>query len=207
MFLNFLFFKRIDSIDGTINFVKKIHLVCISVALTVDRDLKIGYLYNPVLNEFFSAKKGHGAFLNGERIEASKNQEFEDSVMAHEFSLGYIKPYLPKYIERGKEFIKHCIGVRSFGSAALTLGYIAKGAIDAYSIEDLKCWDIAAGALIVQEAGGVILNKDGGEYNIMRPDIIAAGNLTLANKVKEIIQKVDEELEQKGMLPHQLIFK
>lgn len=100
--------------------------------------------------------------------------------------------------------IKNCIGIRSFGSAALTLGYIAKGAIDAYAIEDLKCWDIAAGALIVQEAGGVVINKDGGKYNIMKPDIIAAGNITLALRMKEIIEKVDADLEAKGMLPHQL---
>lgn len=199
--------SSIDSIDGTINFVKKIHLVCISVALVVDKDLKLAFLHNPILNELYTAKKGQGAYLNGEKIESSKNQDIADSVVAHEFSLGYIAPFLPKYIERGRQLIKTCIGVRSFGSAALTLGYIAKGAIDAYSIEDLKCWDIAAGALIVQEAGGVVVDKSGGKYDIMKPNIIAAGNVSLADSIREIITKVDVELDEKGLMPYQLSSK
>lgn len=187
--------------------MKKIHLVCISVALSIEKDLKIAFLYNPILGELYTAKKGHGAFLNGEKIETSKNLDIADSVVAHEFSLGYLSPFLPKYIERGRELIKTCIGIRSFGSAALTLGYVAKGAIDAYSIEDLKCWDIAAGALIVQEAGGVVIDKSGGKYDIMKPNIIAAGNESLATSIREIVMKVDVELDAKHLMPYQLSSK
>lgn len=187
--------------------MKKLHLFCISVAFSIDKDLKLAFLYNPILGELYTAKKGCGAFLNGVKIETSKNQDIADAVVAHEFSLGYVAPFLPKYLERGRELMKACIGVRSFGSAALTLGYIAKGAIDAYSIEDLKCWDIAAGALIVQEAGGIVVDKTGGKYNIMKPNIIAAANASLADSIREIVLKVDKELDSKNLMPYQLSSK
>lgn len=194
----------IDPIDGTINFVKKLHFVCISIALAVEEELKIAFLFNPTLNELYTAKKGEGAFLNGKKIEASKNEELSRSLLAHEISLGGIPQFLPKNIERARALLPKCLGLRSLGSAALTLGYVAKGVIDGYNIEDLKPWDIAAGALIVQEAGGVVINSKGGEFNIMKPDIIAAGSVKLANELRQIIREVDQKLEAEGNLPHQL---
>lgn len=84
------------------------------------------------------------------------------------------------------------------GSAALTLGYVAKGAIDGYNIENLKPWDIAAGALMVQEAGGIVIDKNGGPINIMKPDIIAAGTLKIAQELLEMISQIDQRLEAEG---------
>lgn len=197
----------IDPIDGTINFVKKLHFVCISVALCIDDDLKISFLYNPTLDEFYTARKGQGAFLNGERIESSKNEDIGRCLLAHEISLGTVSPFRLKYIERARAFLERTIGLRALGSAALTLGYVAKGAIDAYNIEDLKPWDIAAGALIVQEAGGVVIDISGGKYNIMKPDVIVAGNQKLADEIRRIVVEVDRKLEQEGNTPKQLIEK
>lgn len=198
----------IDPIDGTINFVKKLHFVCISVALAIDDDLKIAFLYNPTLDEFYTARKGQGAFLNGEKIETSKNEDIARCLFAHEISLGTMKPFLPKYVERARALLESgCLGIRAIGSAALTLGYVAKGAIDGYNIEDLKPWDIAAGALIVQEAGGVVIDKSGGKYNIMIPDVVVAGNQVIADKIKEIANEVDRRLEAEGKLPRQLMKK
>lgn len=195
----------IDPIDGTINFVKKIHFVCISVALVVENDLKMGFLYNPTLNEFYTARRGQGAFLNGEKIEASKLEDLSRCVLAHEVSIGSVPAYFPKYMERAAEFVSRCIGIRAIGSAALTLGYVAKGAIDAYNIEDLQPWDIAAGALIVEEAGGVVMDASGGKYDIMKPNIIAAGNQKIADEIKIIIAEVDRRLLAEGKSPAQLI--
>lgn len=197
----------IDPIDGTINFVKKLHLVCISVALAIDEDLKIAFLYNPTLNELYTARKGQGSFLNGEKIETSKNEDLSRCLLAHEISLGTVARFLPKYMERAKIFLSKCIGLRSLGSAALTLGYIAKGAIDAYNIEDLKPWDIAAGALIVQEAGGIVIDVKGGKFNIMKPDVIVAASQSLADELKEIIDEIDCRLKTEGNTPEQLKIK
>lgn len=197
----------IDPIDGTINFVKKLHFVCISVALAVEGDLKIAFLYNPTLNELYTAQKGKGAYLNGIKIETSKTEDLSRCILAHEISLGTVSPYLPKYLERAKGFLQRTIGLRALGSAALTLGYVAKGAIDAYNIEDLKPWDIAAGALVLQEAGGVIIDISGGKYDIMRPNVIAAANAKIANELKEIIDEIDARLTAEGNTPEQLLAK
>lgn len=194
----------IDPIDGTINFVKKLHFVCISVALVVDEELNMAFLYNPTLNELYTARRGQGAFLNGKKIEASKLEDLSRCVLAHEVSLGCVPNFLPKYMERATEFVRRSIGVRAIGSAALTLGYVAHGVIDAYNIEDLKPWDIAAGALVVEEAGGVVVDVSGGKYNIMKPNIIAAGNKKLAEEIREIITEIDQRLLAEGRAPSQL---
>lgn len=187
--------------------MKKLHFVCISVALAVEGDLKMAFLFNPTLNELYTARKGQGAFLNGNKIEACRNEDLSRSLLAHEISLGTVSFYQPKYLERAKAFLGRCIGLRALGSAALTLGYLAKGAIDAYNIEDLKPWDIAAGALILKEAGGIVMDVKGGEYNIMKPNIIAAGTQKLADDIKEIVAEVDRKLESEGNSPKQLIAK
>jgi myo-inositol-1(or 4)-monophosphatase len=81
--------------------------------------------------------------------------------------------------------------IRSFGSAAMTLCYVARGTIDAYQVDDLKPWDIAAGALILREAGGVVMDTSGGEYDIMNPNVITAGTPQMAQTILEIIREVE----------------
>jgi myo-inositol-1(or 4)-monophosphatase len=184
--------------------VKKLHFVCISVALAVEGDLKMAFLYNPTLNELYTARKGQGSFLNEFRIEASRTEDLGRCLLAHEISLGTVAQFTPKYLERARVFLGKCLGLRALGSAALTLGYLAKGAVDAYNIEDLKPWDIAAGALIVKEAGGVVIDVSGGEYQIMKPNIIAAGNQKLADEIKELVAEIDRKLALEGKTPDQL---
>jgi len=159
------------------------------------------------LNEFYSARKGHGAFLNGNRIFASKAEQLRGSLVAHEISLGCVPEFTHAFMERTLRLLQKTIGIRALGSAALTLGYVAKGAIDAYNIEYLKPWDIAAGVLIIREAGGVVIDKSGGEYNIMKPNIIAAGTMKMALEIKELIDEIDAKLESEGKLPRQLLNK
>jgi myo-inositol-1(or 4)-monophosphatase len=187
----------LDPIDGTVNFVHRLNLVVISVALAINKELVLGIIYNPCLNEFFEVQKGHGAFLNGSKITVSAVTEMNKALFAHEISLATASWAFEKNIERIKAFVRKAVGMRSLGSAALTLAYIAQGSIDAYNVEDLKPWDIAAGALLIQEAGGVVIDKTGGAYNIMKPDIIVAGTEELAQKVLEIVQEIDRKLEGK----------
>ncbi|XP_053683447.1 uncharacterized protein LOC128733704 [Sabethes cyaneus] len=187
----------IDPIDGTINFVRGVKFIAISVALVVDGDLKIGIVSNPCLDEFYTAVKGKGAFLNEKKIHTSGLQELENALVGLEFSIASHAPAKPHIFGRGEEFIQHCIGLRAFGSAALSLAYIASRNIDCYSIECLKPWDIAAGALIVREAGGVVTHINGGEYDILKPDIIAASSEQLAQQIQSIVNKVKENVKSK----------
>ncbi|XP_058838748.1 uncharacterized protein LOC131696225 [Topomyia yanbarensis] len=187
----------IDPIDGTNNFVRGVKFIAISVALVVDGDLKIGIISNPCLDEFYTAVKGKGAFLNGKQIHTSGIEELKSALVGHEFSIASYLAARPYIFGRGIEFIKECTGLRAFGSAALTLAYVASGNIDCYSIEHLKPWDIAAGALLVREAGGVVTHINGGQYDILKPDIIAASSEKLAQRVLEIVLRVEEDVKQK----------
>ncbi|XP_055630559.1 uncharacterized protein LOC129771170 [Toxorhynchites rutilus septentrionalis] len=189
----------IDPIDGTNNFVKVIKFIAISVALVVDGDLKIGIVFNPCSDEFFSAVRGKGAYLNEGKIQTSGIGELKKALVAHESSIACYASARPYIFGRGLEFIKECIGLRAMGSAALTLAYIANGNIDCYAIDYLKPWDIAAGALLVQEAGGVVINIKGGKYDILKPDVIAASCEKLAQRILEIVQKVEVDVT-KGQL-------
>lgn len=177
----------------------KVNFVCISVGFTIKKQLELAILYNPCQNEFFTARRGCGAFLNGNKIFASKEKNIQQSLLAHEISLASHPMSYHKNIERTKELVQRCIGIRAFGSAALTLAYIAKGSIDAYNVENLKPWDIAAGALLIQESGGIVIDKRGGPMNIMKPDIIAAGTTELCQQILEIITEVDRRLVLSGI--------
>jgi len=171
----------IDPIDGTTNFIQGFPFCCISLALSVENDLIIGIVYNPVINQLFTAQKGKGAYLNNEKIcvtttEDLKNAMFGFDIISHE------NEKVVNYMMKNTEIIiKHCRGLRSLGSAAMTLCYLAMGGIDISVYAKLKCWDVAAGILIIQEAGGIVLDLNGGQYkDIMNPDIVAACTRKLA---------------------------
>ncbi|XP_049295044.1 uncharacterized protein LOC125769975 [Anopheles funestus] len=186
----------IDPIDGTVNFVRGVPFTCISVALAINGEIQIGIIANPTTNELYTAIKGQGSFLNGSRITTRATKELKEALVGHEFSIGSYQPIRAALFERGQRFITECVGLRAFGSAALTLAYIASGQIDVYSIQFLKPWDIAAGSLLIQEAGGTVISITGGKYDIMKPDIIAASSELLAQRVLQIIRAVDEDLKQ-----------
>ncbi|XP_062562146.1 uncharacterized protein LOC134225804 [Armigeres subalbatus] len=187
----------IDPIDGTVNFVRGVKFIAISVALVVAKKLKIGILYNPCLDEMYTAIDGQGAFLNGKKIRVSGIEDLKSALVGHELTIASHPLARPHMLGRGEEFIKECVGIRALGSAALSLGYLASGNLDAYSIEYLKPWDIAAGAIIIREAGGVVMNINGGEYDILKPDIIAASSEKLAQRLLEIVRQVNDKVNQK----------
>ena len=167
----------IDPIDGTTNFVHGLPFCAISVGMWEDAKPLAGVVYNPVLDECFSAERGKGAFLNGDEIHVSKQTDFQQSLIATGF------PYTK--VQRGEDYewvlrtmaniLPVTRDVRRTGSAAIDLCYVACGKFEAYYECNLKPWDVGAGILIVQEAGGKISDEKGDEYTLDN-HIIASSN-------------------------------
>jgi myo-inositol-1(or 4)-monophosphatase len=142
----------IDPLDGTVNFSYRIPHFCISIAVEFHTRLVCGVIYDPIRNELFTATQGGGAYLNGEKIEVSSRTQLSDATISIGFS-------------RKPETIQHTIGLyqhyglrvkklRAMGAAALDLAYVAAGRLDAYMEQEVSWWDLAAGILLVKEAGG-----------------------------------------------------
>lgn len=167
----------IDPIDGTTNFVHGLPFCAISVGMWENGEPLAGIVYNPILEECFVAEKGKGAFLNGETIHVSSQKDFQQSLVATGF------PYTK--VEKGKDYewvletmakmLPVTRDVRRYGSAAIDLCYTACGKLDAYYECNLKPWDVAAGILILLEAGGQVSNEKGTPYTL-DSHIIAASN-------------------------------
>ncbi|XP_012139067.1 inositol monophosphatase 1 isoform X2 [Megachile rotundata] len=187
----------IDPIDGTTNFVHSFPFTCISIALVAKKELEIGIVYNPILEQLFTARKGRGAYLNGKPIKSSNVEKLEHSLLCIEASYATIDNIRDIILGRTEAFVSVAHGIRTMGSAALTLSYIAMGAADAYHTDNLMPWDVAAGVLIIREAGGVVIDTSGGEFNIMSPKVLAAGNNKLASELVKLIKKADSKTMQK----------
>ncbi|KAH8388990.1 hypothetical protein KR215_012096 [Drosophila sulfurigaster] len=185
----------IDPIDGTTNFIHRIPHCCISVGLAINKELVVGIIYNPPANELFSAWKGHGAYLNGKPIHTSKVTKISQAVVAYEISLIHAGAVRDKHLKRVYKMGSNATATRSFGSAALALCYVATGQCDAYHVEDLKPWDIAAGAVILTEAGGNIYHTKGGKFDVMKPDLVCAATEELTKAVIQLIEEANQITE------------
>uniref|UniRef100_W8BBR5 Inositol-1-monophosphatase n=1 Tax=Ceratitis capitata TaxID=7213 RepID=W8BBR5_CERCA len=182
----------IDPIDGTTNFIRRFPNWCISVGLAIKKQLVIGIVYLPVVNEMYSAYKGHGAYLNGQRISVSKCTKINTAVLGTELSLIQRPAIRDKHVKRVSKLASNCSGCRGIGSAAVTLCYVARGSIDCFAVEDLQPWDIAGGACIIREAGGIVCHSKGGEFSILKPDCIAAATPELTKDMIALINEADE---------------
>lgn len=150
----------IDPIDGTTNFIHGIPHFAISIAYEEHGELCAGLVYNPVYDEMFLAEKGQGATLNNRRLRVSGRVNIEDCVLATGIphrGRGTHKPYV-KQLEAA---MRESAGIRRFGSAALDLAYVAAGRYDGFWETGLNTWDVAAGILLVREAGGFVTDIDG----------------------------------------------
>ncbi|XP_017790216.1 PREDICTED: inositol monophosphatase 2-like [Habropoda laboriosa] len=190
----------IDPIDGTMNYVNSLPFTCISIGLAVCKELAAGIIYNPLTAELYTAIKGQGAFLNDKPISTTTVTELKKALIEIElFSLRI--PSRNRDIRTGRldALIHASRGVRVIGSAALSLAYVAKGALDSFHMDFLQPWDVAAGVLIVREAGGSVLDTKEEQYNFMKPNTIAAGNCTLATEIKELIINTDLKTMRKRL--------
>jgi myo-inositol-1(or 4)-monophosphatase len=145
----------IDPLDGTTNFLHGFPQFAVSIALRQDKELQVGVIYDPMRQELFTATRGGGARLNDRRLRINPQTKLEGSLIATGFPY-YRYDYLDKYMAILKDVITRTAGVRRPGSAALDLAHTAAGRFDGFWEFNLKAWDIAAGALLVREAGGIV---------------------------------------------------
>ncbi|HHB77742.1 MAG TPA: inositol monophosphatase [Saprospiraceae bacterium] len=181
----------IDPLDGTTNFLFGLPIYSVSIALTQDEEILIGAIFIPELDELFSATKNGGAFLNDRPIKVSRTQTIDTSLAATGFP--YFKfEYMDFYMSLLEKYIRSTRGVRRLGSAAVDLAYVACGRFDFYFEMELNPWDIAAGLLIVAEAGGQTSNFDGTGSAFSGKEILASNktlhHLLLEKPTKKRIQ-------------------
>ena len=143
----------LDPIDGTTNFMTGLPLCCISLALVRDGAVHLGIIYSPYTKELFTAEKGKGAYLNGKRLGVSGVGSLSDCLGLLELN-AYYKNETEDAMEQARKIFTSCRDLRTIGSAALSFAYIASGRCDVYLGRYLKIWDLAAGILLVTEAGG-----------------------------------------------------
>lgn len=180
----------IDPLDGTTNFIQGVPVYCVSIGLLDGDELVVGVVYEVGRDECFYAWKDGGAFLNGEKISVSDRSDIHDALLATGFPYSDFSR-IEEYIEFLKWAMKNARGVRRLGSAAADLAYVACGRFDAFWEYDLKPWDVAAGALLVKEAGGMVSDYSGGDNYLFGREIVASNSLinrTVLDKIKESLQ-------------------
>ena len=181
----------IDPIDGTMNFLNGIPQFAISIGYEEENEIKCGVIFNPIMNEMFCAEKGNGAYLNNSRIRVSNKKKIKDSLLVTGGPKAASK-IKDKIFSEYVNVSKNVSNVRKFGSAALDMAYVACGRFDGYWQRELNYWDIAAGIIILKEAGGFV---DFFEEDINWPlkKNILATNSSIHEELRELIIKKDIE--------------
>jgi myo-inositol-1(or 4)-monophosphatase len=172
----------VDPLDGTTNFAHGLPLFCTSIALERDGEVVLGVVYDPMANETYTAERGGGATLNGEPIVVSDTDDPIRALLATGFP--YDRDEVPAALELFGRFAVHTQGMRRLGSAALDLCYVAAGRLDGYYERGVKTWDIAAGTLILREAGGKVTNYSGHELDLELGEVVASNGLLHADLLR-----------------------
>lgn len=177
----------IDPLDGTVNYAHGYPCYCVSIALEHEGDVVLGVIYNHVLDELFAAEKGKGATLNGKPISVSPITNLRKSLLVTGFAydVGHSDN---DNLDHFGNFIKQCQAVRRPGSAALDLVYTAMGRFEGFWELKLNSWDVAAGFLIMQEAGGQVTKLDGNPLSVYDREILASNGL-VHDEMVEILKK------------------
>ncbi|MFO1312041.1 MAG: inositol monophosphatase family protein [Burkholderiales bacterium] len=193
----------IDPLDGTTNFLHGFPQYCVSIALAHKNVVQQGVIYDPVRNDLFTATRGRGAFLNDRRIRVSRRTHLRDCLVGTGFPFRD-GSYLDTYLQMMKAMITHTAGLRRPGAAALDLAYVAAGFYDGFWEVGLNPWDVAAGSLLVLEAGGLIGDLSGDENYLYGGQVIAANPKVFAQMVAALApfrEDMARERDQKGPPP------
>ena len=174
----------IDPIDGTSNFIHGIPHVSIVIAKMSNNEITDGIIYNPILNEFFWASKGKGAWCNNRRLRVSNRKILSDCLIGTGLPFG--NRIYKDYLREIDEILKVSAGIRRLGSAGLDLAYVAAGKIDGFWEKDINLWDISSGVLLVTEAGGKISLPSGQNWTVKDRNILASNNFIHDDMVKKL---------------------
>jgi myo-inositol-1(or 4)-monophosphatase len=175
----------VDPLDGTTNFIHGLPVFSVSIALEQHKELVLGVVYEINLDECFYASRGNGAFVNGKRIGVSAADQFNQTLLATGFPY-YNFEKENQYLEVVREFMQQCHGIRRMGSAAVDMAYVACGRFDGYFEYNINLYDIAAGVVIVREAGGSAFNFSGEDEFFTSREVIAS-NGKIGEMMKDVI--------------------
>lgn len=175
----------IDPVDGTHNFSSQVPNFCVSIAVVVADEVQVGVVYDPMRNELFSAYRGGGATLDGEPIHVTNTTDLPQAMICFDWSRSYVNR--EQMLTALGHFVHHAHTLRSLGSAALALAWVAAGRIDAYLNFHLAPWDIAAGMLLIQEAGGRVTDLADEEPSLQVMTTAVATNEELHNAFLQLI--------------------
>jgi myo-inositol-1(or 4)-monophosphatase len=178
----------VDPIDGTINFAHALPIFCISVALEIKGKVVLGMVYNPISKERFFAETGKGAYLNDKKISVSDTRELRDGFLVTGFAYSAHEGN-DHSLDHFINFVKMGLPVRRLGSAAIDICYVAAGIFDAFWEVNLNAWDIAAGYLILIEAGGKVTDFNNGEFSIYGREILATNGKPIHEEMVKVLQK------------------
>ena len=176
----------IDPLDGTTNFLHGFPQFAVSIGLQIKGVLNLAVIYDPTRNELFTATRGNGAHLNDRRLRVSKQTRLQESLIGTGFPYRDFT-YMDDYLKMFRELLPKTAGLRRPGCASLDLAYVAAGRYDGFWEAGLKPWDIAAGVLLIQEAGGLVTDFDGGE-NYMATGNVVGGNPKVFSQLLQVIQ-------------------
>lgn len=176
----------VDPLDGTTNYVHQLPHYAVSIALVQCGQTELGVIYDPVHDECFAAQRGRGAWLNGRPIHVSGAEELSQALVAASFS-AKVSAGSPE-IAQFEAALLACQAVRRTGSAALNLAYVAAGRFDAFWAVSTKAWDVAAGVLLVREAGGVVTHYRGKHFDLEQPHPAAAATRKLNERFVKLLR-------------------
>ncbi|XP_037090142.1 inositol monophosphatase 1-like isoform X1 [Pollicipes pollicipes] len=179
----------IDPVDGTMNFVHSFPFVCVSIGLTVNKEPVVGVIYNPILDHMYHARKGCGAFLNDERISASGETDLSKALVIGEMGTSPIPEKMDCVFHNAQALVAKAHGFRSCGSCALDMCLVASGAADCYHEAGIHVWDIAAGALLLTEAGAVVMDTAGGPFDLLSRRVLCASSQPLGEQVASMLRQ------------------
>ena len=177
----------VDPLDGTTNFLHGLPHFCVSIGLARDNEVIAGVVFDPIKDEVFWAERGIGAFVNSRRLRVSGRRRLDEAVLATgvPFNL-HDEATIDLYLTQLRPIMLQTAGIRRYGAAALDLAYVAAGRYDGFWENGLQPWDVAAGLLLVREAGGFVTDLDGARYELGAKNILAT-NEQLHTKLTEIL--------------------
>jgi len=175
----------VDPLDGTVNYAHGFPFYCVSIALEADGEVVVGVVYDPERDELFTATKGGGAWLNGRPLQVTATAELRQALLATGFA--YVEDRIELNLGVFARVLPRVRSVRRPGSAALDICYVASGRLDGFWELGLNPWDVAAGLLVVREAGGTVTGEDGGPYRL-GDRVLVATNGHLHGKLLDLLQ-------------------